>query len=106
MQYSGSEPPFVEQFAAIFEEVWNNGIDAQSRIEEIKSQTKAFIDVIQNPVEIQKRYHALVSSAKQQVLLFLPTTTAYRREERIGIFESLEKAACSRRRHQDIGSHR
>ena len=89
-----SEPPFVEQFAAIFEEVWNNGIDAQSRIEEIKSQTKAFIDVIQNPVEIQKRYHALVSSAKQQVLLFLPTTTAYRREERIGIFESLEKAAA------------
>ena len=92
MQYSASEPPFVEQFAAIFEEVWNNGIDAQSRIEEIKSQTKAFIDVIQNPVEIQKRYHALVSSAKQQVLLFLPTTTAYRREERIGIFESLEKS--------------
>lgn len=89
-----SEPQFVEQFAAVFEEIWNNGIDARRRIEEIKGQKEAFIDVIQNPVEIQKRYHALVSSAKQQVLLFLPTTTAYRREEKIGIFESLEKAAA------------
>ncbi|HEY1248272.1 MAG TPA: ATP-binding protein [Nitrososphaera sp.] len=89
-----SERPFVEQFATIFENVWNNGIDVQLRIDEIKEQKEAFIDVIQNPIEIQKRYRALVSSAKQQVLLFLPTTTAYRREEKIGIFESLEKAAA------------
>jgi two-component system sensor histidine kinase VicK len=89
-----SERPFVEQFATIFENVWNNGIDVQLRIDEIKEQKEAFIDVIQNPIEVQKRYRALVSSAKQQVLLFLPTTTAYRREERIGIFESLEKAAA------------
>jgi nitrogen-specific signal transduction histidine kinase len=89
-----SEPAFVEQFAAIFEELWNRAIDAQDRIEEIQSEAKTFIDIIHNPVEIQSRYRALVSSAKQQVLLFLPTTTAYRREEKIGIFESLEKAAA------------
>ena len=34
-----------------------------------------------------------MASAKKQVLLFLPTTTAYSREEKIGIFESLEEAA-------------
>jgi signal transduction histidine kinase len=89
-----SEPAFVEQFAAIFEELWNRAIDAQDRIEEIQSEAKTFIDIIHNPVEIQSRYRALVSSAKEQVLLFLPTTTAYRREEKIGIFESLEKAAA------------
>jgi two-component system, OmpR family, sensor histidine kinase VicK len=89
-----SEPAFVEQFATIFEELWNRGIDVQDRIKEIVSETKTFIDIIQNPPEIQKRYHALISSAKQQVLLFLPTTTAYRREEKIGIFESLEEAAA------------
>jgi two-component system sensor histidine kinase VicK len=87
-----SEPAIVEQFAAIFEELWNRGINAKERIEEIESQTKTFIDIIHNPAEIQKRYHALVASARQQVLLFLPTTTAYRREEKIGIFESLEQA--------------
>ncbi len=89
-----SEPAIVEQFAAIFEELWNRGINAKERIEEIESQTKTFIDIIENPAEIQKRYHALVASAKQQVLLFLPTTTAYRREEKIGIFESLEEAVA------------
>jgi two-component system sensor histidine kinase VicK len=87
-----SEPAIVEQFAAIFEEFWNRGIDAKERIEEIKSRTKTFIDIIQNPFEIQKRYHALVASAREHILLFLPTTTAYRREEKIGIFESLEDA--------------
>jgi signal transduction histidine kinase len=89
-----SEPAIVEQFAAIFEELWNRGINAKERIEEIESQTKTFIDIIENPAEIQKRYHALVASAMQQILLFLPTTTAYRREEKIGIFESLEEAVA------------
>ena len=89
-----SEPAFVEQFATIFEELWNSGIDAQDRIQEIESETNTFIDIIQNPAKIQKRYHSLISSAKQQILLFLPTTTAYRREEKIGIFELLEEAAA------------
>jgi two-component system sensor histidine kinase VicK len=89
-----SEPAIVEQFAAIFEELWNRGINAKERIEEIESQTKTFIDIIENPAEIQKRYHALVASATQQILLFLPTTTAYGREEKIGIFESLEEAVA------------
>jgi two-component system, OmpR family, sensor histidine kinase VicK len=89
-----SEPAFVEQFAAIFEELWNRGIIAVDRIKEIESETKTFIDIIQDPAEIQRRYQALVASAKKQVLLFLPTTTAYRREEKIGIFESLEEAAA------------
>jgi two-component system sensor histidine kinase VicK len=89
-----SEPAFVEQFAAIFEELWNRGIIAVDRIKEIESETKTFIDIIQDPAEIQRRYQGLVASAKKQVLLFLPTTTAYRREEKIGIFESLEEAAA------------
>jgi signal transduction histidine kinase len=89
-----SEPAIVEQFATIFEELWNRGIDAKERIEEIKSRTKIFIDIIQNPFEIQKRYHALVASAREYILLFLPTTTAYRREEKIGIFEYLEDAVA------------
>ena len=88
-----SEPEFIEQFADFFEELWNRGIIATDKIKEIESETKTFIDIIQDPAEIQKRYQALVASAKKQVLLFLPTTTAYRREEKIGIFESLEEAA-------------
>ncbi len=89
-----NESAFVEHFAVAFEEIWNRAIDAQDRIEEIQEEKKTFIDIIENPIEIQTRYRALISSSKQQVLLFLPTTTAYRREEKIGIFESLEQAAA------------
>lgn len=88
-----NEPAFVEEFANIFAELWNIGIDAKDRIEQIESKANMFIDIIENPLEIQRRYRALVASAKKQILLFLPTTTAYKREEKIGIFRSLEKAA-------------
>ncbi|MFL6486704.1 MAG: ATP-binding protein [Nitrososphaera sp.] len=87
-----SEPAIVEHFAAIFEELWNSGIDASEIIEDMEGEQKMFIDIIHNPVEIQKRYHALVASARHEILLFLPTATAYKREEKIGIFESLEQA--------------
>ncbi|MFL6524711.1 MAG: ATP-binding protein [Nitrososphaera sp.] len=89
-----NEPAFVEQFSVIFEELWDRGIDAKDRIEEIESETKTFIDIIHSPHEIQERYHELVASAKDQVLLFLPTAMAYRREEKIGIFKALMEAAA------------
>jgi signal transduction histidine kinase len=88
-----NEPPFVEEFANIMTELWNIGIDAKDRIEQIESKANMFIDIIENPLEIQRRYRALVASAKKQILLFLPTTTAYKREDKIGIFRSLEEAA-------------
>ena len=88
-----NEPAFVEEFANIFADLWNIGIDANDRIEQIESKANTFIDIIENPLEIQRRYRALVASAKKQILLFLPTTTAYKREEKIGIFRSLEEAA-------------
>ncbi len=83
-----NEPAFVEQFTVVFEELWDRGIDAKDRIEEIESETKTFIDTIHSPHEVQKRYHELVVSAKEQVLLFLPTTMAYRREEKSEIFKA------------------
>ena len=88
-----NEPAFVEEFANIIAELWNIGIDVKDRIEQIESKANMFIDILENPLEIQRRYRALVASAKKQILLFLPTTTAYKREEKIGIFRSLEEAA-------------
>jgi two-component system, OmpR family, sensor histidine kinase VicK len=87
------EPAFVEEFANIFGELWNIGIAAKDRIEQIEGKENTFIDIIDIPLEIQRRYHALVASAKKQILLFLPTTTAYKREEKMGIFRSLEEAS-------------
>lgn len=87
-----TEPAFIQQFAAIFEELWGKGIEAESRIKEIESEATTFIDIVQNPLEIQKKYRSLASSAREQILLFLPSATAYSREEKIGIFEALREA--------------
>jgi two-component system sensor histidine kinase VicK len=51
------------------------------------------IQIINDPYSIQKCYQTLISSAKRQIMLFLPTNSAYRREEKIGIFDCLQAAA-------------
>jgi K+-sensing histidine kinase KdpD len=68
-------------------------MDVKDRIKELGEETKIFIDVIHHPLEIEKRYRTLILSAQQQIILFLPTITAFKREEKIGIFESLKRAA-------------
>ena len=51
------------------------------------------IEIIQDPHTIQKLYNNLVKSAKEEIMLFLPTTSSFLREERIGIIQSLHDAA-------------
>jgi len=68
-------------------------MDGRERIKEPNVETKLFIDVMHNPVEIEKLYSTLILSAQQQIILFLPTITAFRREEKIGIFDLLEMSA-------------
>jgi len=51
------------------------------------------IEVIQDQNAIQRLYATLVQSAKSEILLFLPTTSAFLREEKMGIIQSLLDAA-------------
>jgi signal transduction histidine kinase len=51
------------------------------------------IAVIQDAHDIQLLYYNLVRSAQHEILLFLPTTSAFLREEKIGIIQSLRNAA-------------
>lgn len=51
------------------------------------------IEVIQDPHDIQRLYTSLVQSAREEILLLLPTTSAFLREQKIGIVQSLQNAA-------------
>jgi len=51
------------------------------------------IEVFQDPLAIQRLYANLVQSARMEILLLLPTTSAFLREEKIGIIKSLNNAA-------------
>jgi two-component system sensor histidine kinase VicK len=51
------------------------------------------IEIVQDPYIIQQLYSNLVHSAREEILLFLPTTSAFLREQKLGIIKSLQHAA-------------
>jgi nitrogen-specific signal transduction histidine kinase len=84
----------VEQQKYVFESFWNKAIPAENRIKELE---EGFVlgstEVIQIPSRTKELFLDLVKSAKEEVLLLLPTTNAFLREQRIGIIQLLKEAA-------------
>jgi two-component system sensor histidine kinase VicK len=88
----------VEQQKYVFESFWNKAIPADHRIKEIE---EGFVlsntEVIQIPSRTKELFIDLIKSAKEEVLLLLPTTNAFLREEHIGVIQLLREAAAERR---------
>ena len=84
----------VEQQKYVFESFWSKAIPAESRIKEIE---EGFIlgstEVIKIPSRTKELFIDLIKSAKEEVLLLLPTINAFLREDRIGMIQSLREAA-------------
>jgi two-component system, OmpR family, sensor histidine kinase VicK len=88
----------VEQQKYVFESFWNKAVPADWRIKEIEEGiVLGSTEVIHIPSRIQELFIDLVESAKEEVLLILPTTNAFLREQSIGIIQSLKKAALERK---------
>lgn len=87
----------VEQQKYVFESFWSKAIPAESRIKEIE---EGFIlgstEIIQIPSRTKELFIDLIKSAKEEVLLLLPTINAFLREDRIGMIQSLREAAVGR----------
>lgn len=87
----------VEQQQNLFEGFWNRAIPAETRIKEIEEGTVlGDTEVIQVPLKIQELFIHLVKSAKEEILLILPTINAFYREERLGIIRLLKEATVER----------
>ena len=87
----------VGQQKYVFESFWNKAIPAEQRIKEIEGGViLGKTEVIQSPSEIQELFINLVKSAKQEILLILPTTNSFLREHSIGILQLLKQAATER----------
>jgi signal transduction histidine kinase len=86
----------VEQQKYVFESFWNKAIPAEQRIKELEEGTiLGNTEVIQVPSKIQELFIDLVNSAKEEVLLILPTINAFLREERLGIIQALKESAVA-----------
>jgi two-component system sensor histidine kinase VicK len=88
-----NEPNYVRDYNLLFEELWDKGIDASDRIRDIEQGTEpGLIEVIDNPLQIQKIYFDMIDSAKDEIMLIIPTT-AFQREEKMGVtIRSLKEA--------------
>jgi signal transduction histidine kinase len=82
----------VEQQKYVFESFWDRAILGEQRIKEIE-EGKNFgkTEIIQIPSKTKKLFIDLVKSAKDEILLLLPTTNAFLRENNIGIINELKE---------------
>lgn len=88
-----NEPLYLKHFSSVFEELWKNGINASTRIREVEGGIEeANIEVIHNPSLTLERYIISVLSARQEVLLILPTAKEYVRHKKAGVMDILREA--------------
>ncbi len=87
---TSSEPVYVKQFASVFEQLWNDGIDARIRIRDIEEgNDNNEIEVIQNPAKALERYFHTLKSAKEVVMVIFPTSNAITSQGEFGVIDAL-----------------
>ena len=92
-----NEPVYVNHFKSIFEELWKNGVDTESRIHDIEEGVDTEgIDIIQNPYEIQKLAFELAKFAQKEIRIIFSTANAFHRQEYAGAIQLLKEAIAQR----------
>jgi two-component system sensor histidine kinase VicK len=89
-----NEFKYLNYYSSLFEELWNNGIDADIRIKDIEGGIdSANIEIIQNSHEALKRSSNLVKNANEEALIMYSTPNAFRRQlERQNLLQFNETA--------------
>ena len=92
-----NDPLYTIHFNSVFEELWKNGFDAKGRIKAIEEGVDSEgIEIIQDPVEIQKLGFSLVQTAIEEILVMYSTANAFHRQENAGGIQLLKEAATER----------
>src|SRR2546423_6271384 len=84
----------IEQQQYVFDSFWSKSICSEQKIREIEEGVVlGSTEVILGPLRIQELFIDLVKSAKQEILLILPTTNSFLREHKLGIIQLLKQVA-------------
>ncbi|MGB6627185.1 MAG: HAMP domain-containing sensor histidine kinase [Nitrososphaeraceae archaeon] len=87
---------FIEQQQYVFDSFWSKSIPSEQKIREIEEGViLGSTEVVLVPLRIQELFMDLVKSAKQEMLLILPTTNAFLREYKLGIIQLLKQESVS-----------
>jgi len=89
-----NEPAYVSHYNSVFEELWNNGIDAKERIKDIEQGLDLEdIEVIPSSARAQEKYLNIVRSAQEEILWIFPTANALIRQDKICAIPLAKEAA-------------
>ncbi|MGC2572771.1 MAG: hypothetical protein WA364_14765, partial [Candidatus Nitrosopolaris sp.] len=92
-----NEPIYIDHYNSLFEQLWDNSIDAMDRINDIKEGVDlADIEVIPRSARTRLLYLELVKNAKEEVLFNFPTSNAFIRQTKIGATPLAIEAAKER----------
>jgi two-component system, OmpR family, sensor histidine kinase VicK len=90
---TSNEPTYVTYFYSIFEQLWNEGVDAQDRIRNITEgrAEETDIEIIPNPKKGIDNAWKILRSAKKEILIICSTSNAFRRQLQIGGLQLLKE---------------
>jgi len=81
---TSNEPIYINHYNSVFEELWNNGVDAIQRIRDIEEGADvADIEVFRSASRAREIYFDLAKEATEEILLLFPTINAFIRQEKI-----------------------
>jgi len=97
---TSNESTYVNYYSSLFEGLWNNGIDAETRIRDIEEGIdSANIEMIQNSHEALERAWNLIRTAKEEVLIMYSTPNGFRRQLQMGALQLFKDAI---KKHPDV----
>ena len=92
-----TEPIYTDHYNYIFEQLWDNSIDAMDRINDIKEGVDlSDIEVIPRSARCRLLYLELVKNAQKEILIIFPTSDAFIRQEKMGVISLAIYAAKER----------
>ena len=88
------EPIYIDHYNSIFEQLWDNSIDAKDRLNDIEEGVDlADIEVIPRSGRTRLLYLELVKNAKEEILFIFSTSSAFIRQEKMGAIPLAIEAA-------------
>ncbi len=90
---STQNPSLIKYYKFVFNDLWNQSLDARIRINDIRNLTtqEGFTELIENPYKIQQLLINNLKAATTEILIILPSVNAFFRYQKIGVFNILEK---------------
>jgi two-component system, OmpR family, sensor histidine kinase VicK len=89
-----NESQYLKHFSSVFQRLWENGIEATERIQEIEEGVEAeFYNVITDNEKASQILIDMTKSVRKKALIFLPNDKALVRIDRLGIIDSLLNAS-------------